>query len=68
MADELIAGRDYIVPNRFTIADIIPYCCLDFAAGVGQTIDPSLSNLHIGSTGLITVRAPGPAFIQPPKS
>jgi glutathione S-transferase len=44
--DDLIAGRDYIVPNRFTIADIVLYCCLDFAAGVGQAIDPSLSNLH----------------------
>jgi glutathione S-transferase len=44
--DELIAGRDYIVPNRFTIADIILYCCLSFAAGVGQTIDASLTNLH----------------------
>jgi glutathione S-transferase len=44
--DGLIADRDYIVPNRFTTADIILYCCLDFAAGVGQTVDPSLSNLH----------------------
>jgi glutathione S-transferase len=44
--DGLIDGRDYIVPNRFTIADIILYCCLDFAKGVGQTVDPSLSNLR----------------------
>ncbi|MBV8054936.1 MAG: glutathione S-transferase [Deltaproteobacteria bacterium] len=44
--DGLIAGRDYIVPNRFTTADIILYCCLDFAAGVGQILDPSLGNLH----------------------
>jgi glutathione S-transferase len=44
--DGLIAGRDYIVPNRFTIADIILYCCLDFAAGVGQKIDPSLDNVN----------------------
>ncbi|HKV53264.1 MAG TPA: glutathione S-transferase family protein [Candidatus Binataceae bacterium] len=43
--DGLIAGRDFIVPNRFSVADIILYCCLDFSAGVGQTIDPSLSNL-----------------------
>jgi glutathione S-transferase len=43
--DALIAGRDYIVPNRFTIADIILYCALDFGAGVGQKIDPSLANL-----------------------
>ncbi|MGH7001106.1 MAG: glutathione S-transferase family protein [Stellaceae bacterium] len=44
--DGLIAGRDFIVPNRFTIADVILYCALDFAAGVGQTIDPSLSNVN----------------------
>ena len=44
--DELMAGRDYIVPGRFTIADIILYCCLDFASGVGQKIDPSLSNVN----------------------
>ncbi|MGO9264823.1 MAG: glutathione S-transferase family protein [Candidatus Binataceae bacterium] len=43
--DGLIAGRDYIVPNRLTIADIILYCALDFADGVGQKIDPSLVNL-----------------------
>jgi glutathione S-transferase len=43
--DGLLAGREFIVPNRFTIADIILYCCTDFAAGVGQKIDPSLANL-----------------------
>lgn len=44
--DGLIAGRDWIVPNRFTIADIILYCCLDFAASVGQTIPASCKNLQ----------------------
>ncbi len=43
--DGQIAGRDFIVPNHFSIADIILYCCADFAAGVGQRIDPSLANL-----------------------
>jgi glutathione S-transferase len=43
--DGQITGRDYIVPNRFTISDIILYCALDFAAGVGQTIDPTLKNV-----------------------
>src|SRR5579863_2658553 len=43
--DGLIAGREFIVPARFTIADIILYCALDFGAGVGQTIDPSLANV-----------------------
>jgi glutathione S-transferase len=44
--DEQIAGRDFIVPGRFTISDIILYCALDFAAGVGQTINPSLANVN----------------------
>ncbi|MGH7905341.1 MAG: glutathione S-transferase family protein [Candidatus Binataceae bacterium] len=44
--DGLIAGRDFIVPNRFTIADIILYCALDFGASVGQPITPSLSNMN----------------------
>jgi glutathione S-transferase len=44
--DGLIAGRDWIVPNRFTIADIILYCCLDFSSGVGQPIPASAKNLQ----------------------
>jgi len=44
--DGLLAGRDFIVPNRFTIADIILYCAMDFGAGVGQPIDPSLANVN----------------------
>ena len=44
--DGLIAGREFIVPNRFTIADIVLYCALDFAAGVGQPLDPELKNVN----------------------
>jgi glutathione S-transferase len=43
--DGLIAGREYLVPNRFSIADIILYCALDFASGVGQKIDPADTNV-----------------------
>ncbi|MGH7917385.1 MAG: glutathione binding-like protein, partial [Candidatus Binataceae bacterium] len=43
--DGFLAGRDFIVPNRFTIADIILYCCTDFSTAVGQNIDPSLRNV-----------------------
>lgn len=43
--DGLMAGKEFIAGNRFTIADIILYCALDFGAGVGQTLDPSLKNL-----------------------
>jgi glutathione S-transferase len=44
--DKLIAGRDWIVPGRFTIADIILYTALDFGGTVGQPINPSLANVH----------------------
>lgn len=43
--DGLIEGREFIVPNRFTIADIILYCGMDFAASVGQPIDPACKNV-----------------------
>ncbi len=44
--DGLMNGREYIVPNRFSIADIVLYCAFDFGAGVGQKIDPALSNIN----------------------
>ena len=44
--DGLLEGKDYIAGNRFTIADIILFAALDFGAGVGQKIDPSLKNVN----------------------
>jgi glutathione S-transferase len=44
--DGLIAGRDWIVPERFTIADIVLYCCTDFSSGTGQPIPASAKNLQ----------------------
>ncbi len=43
--DGLIEGRSFIVPDRFTIADIVLYCALDFGAHVGQPMDPALPHL-----------------------
>ncbi|HVA77805.1 MAG TPA: glutathione S-transferase [Candidatus Binataceae bacterium] len=43
--DAQLAGRDFIAGKRFTIADIILYCALDFGSSVGQKVDPSLKNL-----------------------
>ena len=45
--DALIADRDYLCGDRFTLADIILFCALDFGEGVGQPIDPGL--LHINA-------------------
>jgi len=43
--DGQLAGRDTIVPGRFTLADIALYAFLDFGASVGQTLDPALENV-----------------------
>ena len=43
--DQQIAGRDTIVPGRFTLADVVLFAFLDFGASVGQGIDPANANL-----------------------
>ena len=43
--DGLIAGRTYIAGERFTLADIHLWVFLDFAAQVGQALDPANKNL-----------------------
>jgi glutathione S-transferase len=43
--DGQLAGRDTIVPGRFTLADITLFAFVDFGASVGQAIDPSLENV-----------------------
>ncbi len=37
--DGLIAGRDFIAGERFTLADILLYCTMDFAQTVGQPVN-----------------------------
>ena len=44
--DALMDGKQYVCGDRVTIADLVLYCCTDFAAGVGQSIDPSLRNIN----------------------
>jgi glutathione S-transferase len=43
--DPLLAGRSWIVGSRFTVADVILYCALDFGRGAGQPLDGSLTNV-----------------------
>ena len=43
--DGLIAGRKWIVGDRFTLADILLYSFLDFAAQVGQPLNPDAKNI-----------------------
>jgi len=44
--DDLLAGKDYIQGANVGLADMILYCCLDFAQGVGQPLNPDLKNIN----------------------
>jgi len=43
--DGLMRGRQYVVGDRFTIADIILYVALDFGRTVNQPFDSNLANV-----------------------
>jgi len=43
--NDLIEGKRYIGGEQMGLADMILYCCLDFAQGVGQPISPELNNI-----------------------
>jgi glutathione S-transferase len=40
-----MAGKDYLCGARFTLADMLLYCWLDFGATVGQALDLANTNL-----------------------
>jgi glutathione S-transferase len=43
--DGLIAGREWVVGDRFTLADILLFCFVDFGASVGQSLNPDNKNI-----------------------
>jgi glutathione S-transferase len=43
--DGALAGKQYICGDRFSLADIMLYCFMTFAAKVGQAIDPANANV-----------------------
>lgn len=43
--DGQIEGRTWIVGERFTLADVLLFCFLQFGAQVGQPLDPANKNL-----------------------
>ncbi len=45
--DKQVAGRDSIVPGRFSLADVALFAVAEFGASVGQTIDPELKNVSL---------------------
>ncbi len=40
--DRLMDGKAFVAGDRFTVADVILYCALDFGGTVGQALDPAL--------------------------
>jgi glutathione S-transferase len=43
--DGQIEGKSFICGERFTLADVLLYCFLDFGARMGQPLDPSLAHV-----------------------
>jgi glutathione S-transferase len=43
--DGLMAGREFVAGSRFTVADVILFCAVDFGRSVGQVPDPALKNV-----------------------
>lgn len=43
--DGQMDGREFVCGARFTLADILLFCFLDFAATVGQPLNPANSNI-----------------------
>jgi glutathione S-transferase len=43
--DGLIEGREWIVGDRFTLADILLFCFLDFGTQVGQPLNAENTNV-----------------------
>jgi glutathione S-transferase len=43
--DAQLAGRDTIVPGRFTLADVTLFAFTEFGGQVGQPLDPALKNV-----------------------
>ena len=42
---QMADGREYLCGKRFTLADILLYCWLDFGGKVGQPLDPANTNI-----------------------
>ncbi len=43
--DNLMTGREFVVGDRFTLADILLYCFVAFGAQVGQPLNPEHKNI-----------------------
>jgi glutathione S-transferase len=43
--DGQLAGKQYVVGNRLSLADVLLYCFLDFGGQVGQPLNPEFKNV-----------------------
>jgi glutathione S-transferase len=43
--DSLMEGKEFVCGDRFTLADVMLFCFLNFGATVGQTINPEAKNI-----------------------
>ena len=43
--DGQIAGKEFLRGTRFSLADILLYCWIDFGSQVGQPLDPANTNI-----------------------
>ena len=44
--DGQLAGRDTIVPGRFSLADVALFCIAEFGGGVGQKMPAECANVQ----------------------
>jgi glutathione S-transferase len=61
-----LSGRDFIVGDRFTLADILLFCFVDFGGQVGQSVPDNLTNLHSWQTRIAA--RPSAAISADPKN
>lgn len=43
--NDLMGDRSYVAGEHLRLVDLALYCCLDFAQGVGQPLDPELTHV-----------------------
>jgi len=43
--DSQMAGKQFVCGNRFTLADVLLFCFVDFGGQVGQPLNPEFKNL-----------------------
>lgn len=51
-ADAMLAGKDFVVGDRFTVADILLFCFVEFGGMIGQSAPAELANLQAWREGV----------------